>query len=71
MKNFYRTTTWVLLLLISAFASLTGNVTWTVQSFNIIEGLKAMLMLSLILLVANLPELISNALIIRKGEINE
>lgn len=71
MNNFYRNSTWVLLLLIASFASLSGNVTWTVQSFNIIEGLKAMLMLSLILLVANLPELISNALIIRKGEINE
>lgn len=49
----------MLLLLIASFASLSGNVTWTVQSFNIIEGLKAMLMLSLILLVANLPELVS------------
>ena len=59
MNNFYRNSTWVLLLLIASFASLSGNVTWTVQSFNIIEGLKAMLMLSLILLVANLPELVS------------
>lgn len=59
MNNFYRNSTWVLLLLIASFASLSGNVTWTVQSFNILEGLKAMLMLSLILLVAHLPELVT------------
>ena len=72
MTKFYRTSTWVLMLLISCFGSFFGDITWKVNGFNIILGIKIMLILSMIIFIANLPEIISMVLTNKKerGRIN-
>lgn len=72
MSNFYRTSTWVLMLLISCFGAFFGDITWKVNGFNIFLGIKIMLILSMVIFIANLPEIISMVLTNKKerGRIN-
>lgn len=58
MKNFYRTSTWVLMILISVATCFWGGFSWQIEGFNLILGVKTMLALSLILTIANLPEIV-------------
>lgn len=59
MENFYRNSTWILLLLISLFTSFWGTVDWKVVGFKPYLGVKTFLILSIVLLIANIPEIIT------------
>ncbi|MEI3637920.1 hypothetical protein Tome2F_10470 [Lactococcus lactis subsp. lactis] len=58
MKNFYRNSTWVLLLIISIATGFSGNVKFIIGGYNAFLTIKAFLLLALILTLANLPQLI-------------
>ncbi|MCT1181170.1 hypothetical protein [Lactococcus lactis] len=58
MKNFYRNSTWVLLLIISIATGFSGDVKFIIRGYNTFLTIKAFLILALILTLANLPQLI-------------
>ncbi len=58
MKNFYRNSTWVLLLIISLATGFSGKVKFIVGGYNTFLTIKALLLLVIILTLASLPELI-------------
>lgn len=71
MKNFYRSTTFTLVTLISIFVGFSGNILNKIEVERFIPYLsvKTFLMLSAALLICAIPDLIS--ILIKRGKINE
>ena len=59
MKNLYRTSVWVLLILISLFSCFYGKFDFEITGFNVILGVKTMLMFTIILLIVNIPNILT------------
>lgn len=70
MKDFYKNTTFTLVILISTFAGFSGNLgKIEIKHFTPFLSLKSLLVLSTALFVCSLPNLISD--FIKRGKNNE
>ncbi|STD27439.1 hypothetical protein [Enterococcus mundtii] len=71
MKNFYRSTTFTLMILISTFVGFAGSVLEKVEveKFMPYLSIKTFLMLSVALLICAIPDLIT--ILIKRGKTDE